>query len=433
MLKLIFIKIIAVAIGTLLLVRLFIISEGIPVSILTRPSPDIETLEKVITHNPNHAYAHERLAVLKYHNKQFPLAKQHALKALQNNLSSGMATAILMKVLVHEKKPALAHQAAQLSAHLWPAHDTSMQLIADHWLQAGYTRKAMSAWNVSLSQDPRKENFSEGMAAQAIFPILNKVAQYAESTQLFQPYHAKPPAWWDEFFQYMVVQPNNLVAVDRFYQQALLNGNASDRNKALYLSNLMQENKWPKAHDVWERGLLKEKQQYTRLIYDGGFESQQLNTAYSDDKFSWTAAKKTHVQAYLDKYSRASGSYSLRVAFNSWVDDYWGFVRQLLVLKPGKYTLEYKTRANLNSEKGLRWILYCMKDKQGEKNIVKLGIGQPLSGFFDWKKDQIDFTVPNDASCKAQKLALILAGRKSSEKRVRGDIWFDDFVVLPKN
>ncbi len=432
MLKHISIKIIAVAIGLLLMVRLFTISEGIPISILTRPSADVETLKKVIKHNPNHAYAHEQLALLAYQDKHFSVAKHHALKTLQNNLSSGMATAILMGVFDQENNPKLAHQAAQLSAHLWPAHDVSMRFIADHWLKAGFTSKAMSAWNVSLSQDPRQENFSEGIAAQTIFPLLNKAAQYKESTQLFQPYHAEPPKWWDEFFQYMVVQPENLAAVDRFYQQTLLNGNASDTNRKLYLSNLMQENEWPQAHDAWEKGLPAKRKQYTGLIYDGGFESNQLNVTYTDDKFSWAVGNKTHVQVYLDRFSRASGSYSLRVAFNNWVDDYWGYIRQLLVLKPGEYTLEYKTRANINTENGLRWVLYCLKDKQSEKNIVELGIGQPLSGFFDWKKDFINFTVPEDASCKAQKLALILAGR-ASEARIRGDIWFDDFVVRPKD
>ncbi len=427
------IKTLAIIIGAVLLFRLLSISEGIPISVITHPTPGIEALEKVIRHNPRHAYAHEQLAWQKYQKGHYNDAKQHALMALQNNLSSGIATAVLMAAYDHEKKPEQSHQAAQLSAHLWPAHDLSMKMIADHWLKAGYLNKAMSAWNVSLSQDPHKEFFAEGATAKAIFPILNKVAQHEESTQLFQPYHLHPPSWWDEFFKYMVVQPNNLLAVDRFYQQTLLNGKISNKNKKLYLSNLIQENEWPRAHDVWQKGLPKEKQPYASLIYDGSFESNQINNQYTDEQFSWTIANKNHIQAYLDRFSKAGGAYSLRVAFNNWISDYWGYIRQVLVLKPGSYQLTYKTRANLKAEEGVLWIIYCMKDKKSEASINTLGKGQRLSGFFDWKKDQINFTVPNDPSCKAQKLTLVLAGNNASKQRVRGDIWFDDFVILPKN
>ncbi len=426
MLRIIFIKIIAIAIGGILLFRLLSISEGIPVSITSNPAPSIATLKKVIHHNPSHAFAYEQIALIELQNQHYDSAKQYAVKALQNNLSSGMATAILMRVYDHENNTERAHQAALLATHLWPSHDVSMQLIAKHWLQAGFVDRAMSAWNISLSQTPVDEHFSKSFTATTIFPILNKIAQHEDSTQLFQTYHMQPPSWWDPFFHYMVAQPNNLTAVDRFYQQALLNGKASPANKKLYLSNLIQGNRWTKAHDIWKNGLSEEEKKHTGAIFDGGFESGRTTDQHTDEKFSWTIGYKSDIQAYLDKFSRASGSYSLRIAFNSWITDYWGYISQVLTLKPGNYRIDYKTRANLNAEKGVRWIVHCMNTT----DYTELGTGKALAGFFDWQTDQLHFTVPDDNQCKAQKLTLVLVGKtNTSEARVRGDIWFDDFFI----
>ena len=418
--------------GILLLLRFYTIHEGIAVSILSRPSPDKNTLQNVINKNPNHAFAQEQLAWLSYQNEDYKAVKHYASKALQGNLSSGMSLALLMATFDHDNEAEKAHQAAKLSAHLWPSHDISMQMIANHWLKYGDVYKAMSAWNVSLSQSLHEGNFARTMAMQTIFPLLNKIAQHKDSTLIFQPYHASPPLWWEKFFDYLVKQPNNEVAVDRFYQQARLNNSLSKNNSKLYISSLKKANEWSKAHTVWKNTLSEDDKPFAQLIYNGGFEGKPIDQSRMD-RFSWSISSKDKIQSYLDRYSHSGGNYSLRIAFNQWVDDYWGYVRQLLVLSPGRYQLKYNTRANLTAVKGVRWIIYCIKDKASEKKIVELGLGRALSGTYDWKSESIDFTVPDSTSCKAQKLALILAGKYPIEKKVRGDIWFDDFVILRKN
>ncbi len=423
MLKTLLIKTLAIAIGATLLVRLYSVSVGIPVSILSRPAPDIKTLTKTIKSNPHHGYAHKQIAWLAFQKADYTLAKKHAYKALNNNLTDGLSMTILMAIFDTEKKPELADQAAQLSAHLWPAHDTTMRLISYHWIQSKDIEKAMSAWNVILNQDPFEEGlFFDGWAAKTIFPILNRIAQIESSTELFQPYHANPPPWWDKFFQYMVKQPKNLTAVDRFYQQTLLNGKASESNNKLYLSNLVNEGQWTKAISVWEKGLAEDYKPHAQLMYDASFETDLVN-----DYFSWFLTPKSQINVFRDRYSKTDGTYSLHITFKSWVDDYWGWIRQRMVLKPGKYKLEFQTRARLKSHKGLKWRLDCLTvDKTKMRNI---GESQSITGDFDWVKKQFNFTVPNSASCEAQELYLIPAGNSASENRMRGDIWFDNFKI----
>ncbi len=425
MIKSLLIKVTAVCIGLVLLIRLLSISEGIPVSILTRPEPRLDELMQVIKVNPRHAYAHEQIAWQKYTQGNYDIAKTQALETLANNPSSGMAMSILMMVLDQEKHTGLATQAAQLSAHLWPAHDLSIWLVADFWVKNNNIEKAMKAWNIVLQQQPQGEYFASSRAATRIFPVLNKLAQYENSSQLFQPYHANPPSWWSEFFQYMVKQPNNLEAVERFYQQARLNGNTDKKNRQLYISKLISENHWQKAHDIWEKALPDDKAEFAGLIYDGSFESRYIN-----EEFNWMLTDKNNIQVYFDTYSKKEGLRSLRIAFNTWIDDYWGFIRQYLVLTPGNYSLSFQSRANLESLAGLKWRVDCFKNKETENESMNITSSELLSGDYDWKEGHFNFTVPQRPDCKAQKLYLILAGENSVESRVRGDIWFDDLKII---
>lgn len=414
---------ITLIIGAILLIRLFYINEGISVSVLSRKTPSIKALSHVIQLNPHHGYAHNQIAWIEFQRANYEVAKIHAYKALNNNLSDGLAMTMLMSIFDYEKNAEMANQAAQLSAQLWPAHDISMRLIAHHWIQEKNIAKAMSAWNVILNQDPfDEEQFFNGWAAKNLFPILNTIAQVDASKQLFQPYHAMPPSWWNMFFQYISKLPNNIKAVDRFYQQMETNNKVSDKNRKIFLGNLVTENQWPKAHAIWTDGLSDGHKPYTQLIYDGGFETNLLN-----EYFSWIAAPKTHVNVYTDRYSKFEGNNSLHIEFTSQVDDYWGWVRQILVLKPGKYHIEFQTRARLKSHKGLKWRIGCLKNTK--EKIKTLADSSPITGNFEWKKQEFTFRVPKSKTCKAQNLHLIPAGNNALENRMRGDIWFDDFKI----
>lgn len=427
MIKSLLIKTTAVVIGLLLLIHLLNISTGIPVSLLTKPYPELETFLQTVKVNPQHAYAHEQIAWHAYKSNDNETAKKHAITALANNPSDGLAMAILITVYDRENNPERAREAAQLAAHLWPAHDISMWIVADFWMKNNNVNKAMSAWNIILTQQPQGEKFTSSAAARHLFPLLNTIAQHENSTQLFQPYHAQPPAWWDAFFQFMVEQPNNLEAVERFYQQARLNGHATTANKKRYLSSLIQENQWTKAYKVWKDSLSTEDATLAALIYDGSFEGKYIN-----DDFNWILANMDRVQVYFDTYSRADGNRSLRVAFNTWVDVYWSYIRQYLVLPPGNYTLSFQTRANLDSLKGLKWRLGCYQNREdGKEHITTLADSSAISGDFDWKEERFSFTVPDSPDCEAQKLFLISAGDTLIENRLRGNIWFDNFKIIP--
>lgn len=425
MIKTLLVKFAAVAIGVLLLIRLLIISEGIPVSILSRPQPKLEKLEQVIQSNPRHAYAHEQIAWLEYNNNNYTVAQQEALKALANNPSDGLAMSVLMMVLNQQRNAELATQAAQLSAHLWPAHDLSIWMIADFWLSNKNIEKAIKAWDIVLRQQPQGETFASSLAATKLFPILNQIAQHEDSSQLFQPYHANPPVWWDAFFQYMVNQADNLAAVERFYQQASLNGHSSKENRQRYLSKLINENQWSKARQIWINSLPDNEQDVAGVLFDGSFETNDVN-----EEFNWILTDKNNVQVYFDTYSKSDGEHSLRVAFNTWVDDYWGYIRQFIALSPGNYRLSFQTRANLESSAGLKWRIDCYKNEESQNDSLRLAASELLTGRFDWKEVHFDFTVPDQANCKAQKLYLISTGRKDiDDPRIRGDIWFDNFKI----
>lgn len=434
--KIITIKLLAIFIGLFLLLRFYFIADGIPVSVIAYGTYNDKDYKKIIQHNPQHAYAYEKLAQSSLKNKDLKMAKYYSHKALQNNLSNGGMLSQLVLINDTERKIQRANKAAQLAAKLWPAHALSMQRIANHWAAQNQLPKAMHAWNVILSQHYNSKNarvFNE--IEHKIFAHYEQIALQDRTQSFFIPYHKKPPTWWMHYFRYLSNNENNtnnLAAVMQFYQQNIkyYNSQFPSTHKKLLLQRLGKEHKFKLAYNLWLGSLDENAFAKTKLLYDGGFEGK-----VSNEGFAWIYGNMSGVHIYRDSVSRRSGVYSLHIAFNKWVSNYRGYFHQPLLLTPREYTLSFNIRSQLSSEQGLVWALHCINDFDYLNGTLgkEIAISPPFKGNLKWEEKTFSFTIPNTTECAAQGLFLDTSSGPLEKRRVRGDIWFDDLAIMPKN
>ena len=346
-----------------------------------------------------------------------------------------------------------ANEAAQLSAHLWPAHALSMLRIANHWIQQKQYKKAIAAWNVVLTQNYNYQNARVFTPLEKIIFSMYEKATLEDSTgELFIPYHQNPPTWWMHYFRYLVNntnKTNNLKAVTQFYLQEVEHSPQFPIiHRNILLERLGKAHKLKEAYDLWlsslrwrnsldENVVSKTKSSkntplYNMLLYNGGFEGNIFN-----EGFAWIFGNMSHVHIYRDSISRLSGKYSLHITFNKWVTNYLGYLHQPLVLSAGRtYKLNFNVRSRLSAEQGLVWSLYCINDFDYLNKALgdKIATSPPFKGGLEWQKKTFTFTVPNKPNCPAQGLFLDTTIGSETKRRVRGDIWFDDMaLVIPEN
>lgn len=433
--KTLIIKLLALVIGSLLLIRFYFIASGIPVSVIAYSTYNDKDYKAIIHRNPQHAYAYEKLAESALANKNLDNARYYSDKALKNNLSNGGALAQLVEINDTERKVQRATEAAQLSAQLWPAHALSMQRIANHWIIQNQPQKAMIAWDVILTQNYNSKNARVFTSIEnIIFSVYEKVALQENTEGLFTSYHKNPPTWWMHYFRYLINNPNNtnnLKAITQFYQQQVkYNPQFPTLHRNLLLKRLGKEHKLKDAYYLWLSSLNKNALAEAKLLYNGGFEGNVFN-----EGFAWLFGNMSHVYIYQDSISRLSGNHSLHIAFNKWVSNYLGYLHQPLVLSAGKYTLNFSLRSRLSAEKGLVWTVHCINDFGYLNGTMgkKIATSSSFKGDLEWKKQTFTFTIPNEPTCPAQGLFLDTTSGSVESRRVRGDIWFDDMTLVPEN
>ncbi|CAA6823558.1 MAG: Unknown protein [uncultured Thiotrichaceae bacterium] len=413
-----------------LLYRILGIYLGISANIYNAPKTT-QHLESIIAQNPKHSFALERLAKQAFDEKRYNISLQLAQQALLNNPSSGHAASILLQLYKKSENYILAEHASILTYKLWPSHALSLIHVADYEHHKGNYAKAIQLWDAILTQNIETKWGQENKYKNSIFPVLENALANANTSHHMDVFFASPPTWWNDFFRHISTQTHDIATLRTFYEKTIESQQSFPKDQRLtYFQRLIRENYWKEAYDLWLNGLQKQEIPFAQNIFDGGFEGARFN-----EGFSWRLAPKSNVQVYKDRLSRTSGESSLKISFTSWIDDYWGYVNQLIYLSPGEYTLQLKSRSSLRGQKGMRWIIRCARQEKYllDNEAKVLGTTTAIRGDTPWSNISMTFIVPEANDCKAQVLSLIHAGGNAEENRVRGDLWFDDIAILSKS
>ena len=101
-------------------------------------------------------------------------------------------------------------------------------------------------------------------------------------------------------------------------------------------------------------------------------------------------------------------------------------VRQLILLASGNYTFRGRVKAEeLLTSRGLWWTIFCANSRAKTLAHTEL-----VSGTIPWTDFTVKFEVPA-TDCSAQWLQLELPARIESEKRIAGQVWYQQLRIAP--
>lgn len=169
------------------------------------------------------------------------------------------------------------------------------------------------------------------------------------------------------------------------------------------------------------------------LIINSGFERPPLSDKYPSlisppTGFDWTMRHHPEVAARRDSVERHSGSYSLRLSFNSAMSSEFENISQLVLVEPSQtYRLSYfvKSKQIPSQEPPYVEIADAM-------DAATFNLRSPApSGTTEWIEQSLAFSAPEHT--RAIRLT-IRSPRLGVVDRLRiGEVWFDDFKLTPEN
>jgi tetratricopeptide (TPR) repeat protein len=156
-------------------------------------------------------------------------------------------------------------------------------------------------------------------------------------------------------------------------------------------------------------------------LHDGGFDRRDYARAAGLNLFDWIIMERPGSSASVEAPA-AEGGNQILVALSDGRQPH-GLITRLLLLRPGRYSLTYRVRAEDEGAAAARWVVTCAFQTPATE-IMEAGAPSPTIG--QWVTRSQIITVP--ASCPAQQLTLVPAQGAAGSAR---EIWFDDIAVQP--
>jgi hypothetical protein len=337
-------------------------------------------------------------------------AAQTARALLRREPLQAQAFRILGAAADAEHDTAHARIFYTLAVRYAPRDPRGRSWIINDQLRAHRYSEAMSNIDIMLRTSP-------GQGAQA-FPIMADLAVSPEFARALAHTLSGAPLWREGMLDVLLARGTD-VAVNQVHAALQTRGGLSPQEAGRWVDRLLAEGHWGEAYSYWVSGLALAPGASLPLIYNGGFETEPTGTG-----FDWRIPRTPGVVIERVADSGATGSFAMHLTFLGSRVPRINF-EQRLFLAPGNYRLDFRARAqSLHSDVGLQWMISC----DGKNQPVLTGT--PIEGSFDWKKFEMEFTVPAVA-CGAQRLYFHNPGSAAAGTAVSGDLWLDDMVITP--
>lgn len=317
-----------------------------------------------------------------------------------------------------ESDQRMANRLALVSYRLRPTYLVTLGTLADYWTAHGDLRHALPIWSDLLINH-------RGSSTEA-FPLFHDAFENPAFADILATYLEKPPAWWPEFFNYLLKNEPDAQKIQRYFLARTHSGtppSAAERDS--YVNHLSKQGHWQLAYEVWADSLAEQAGEPDQL-FDGDFEdTQNVNQA-----FTWKIAstpKTVRIQQSIG--TSVKGKQALHVTFRKGAKNSTHFqhVSQLRMLPSGRYQLQGHYRLNqLLTPKGLRWRVYCGTDSPA----ALLAESEAFKGHTsEWREFNVDMKLTTD--CPVQLFRLESDSQYAHHNTFTGEIWFDNMRLTP--
>jgi hypothetical protein len=165
------------------------------------------------------------------------------------------------------------------------------------------------------------------------------------------------------------------------------------------------------------------------LMINAGFERPPLSDKYPSlasppTGFDWTMRHHPEVVARRDRLERHSGSYSLRLSFNSAMSSEFENVSQLILVEPSQtYRLSYFVKSKQISSQEPPYV-----EIADAMDATSFNLRSPApSGTTEWIEQSLVFIAPEKT--RAIRLTIRSPRLGAIDPLRIGEVWFDDFKL----
>ena len=357
-----------------------------------------------------HPEALLRMAEKSVSRKQWPEAREYALKALKANKLDGRALRVLGQVAEHqgdEKRAAeLFNKAVALSPRDVPSH----VWLLEHALRQRQAKPAAVHLDALLRVSPQLANV---LMPQAAALAVNPAAQGAMIRQL-----AQNPPWRRHLLMALAASGYSADQIVPVYVKLNAQSKLEPGDYLPLIDRLNKEGRYAQAYLTWANLIPEKQRKYLGNVFDGGFE---LPIEEQIGSYGWLVQAVDGAQAQMFSTSGTLGENSFYLEFEGRRTPY-AHLSQMLALPAGQWQLSFRAKADrLESVRGLVWRITC------QSNGRTLAETEPMQGRFNWREFNQPFTIPED--CAGQRLILMIPARIPAETLINGAIWLDEVKI----
>ena len=296
-------------------------------------------------------------------------------------------------------------------ARTWRNLGTQLWLFENSIRRADYT-DALSHADAMLRVEPA--------FLSQIFPTLAAFTTDPRGLRAVADFLATGPPWRDWFLRSISDRLFDKSHLDQLYSMLKVSQSPPTKPELnSYLNRLIKDGRFELAYRSWREALPPAQQAENGFPYNGRFEFP-----LDELPFNWVLRRVLGADTQIVPAGDARGN-ALRVQFSGARVDFAN-VEQLMLLPPGHYRLSGRVKADdLRTSRGLWWHVFCAA---GPKTV--LAHTDLVSGSLRWTDFSVEFDVPTDG-CGSQKLQLQLPARIASEKRIEGQVWYQDLRITP--
>jgi len=253
------------------------------------------------------------------------------------------------------------------------------------------------------------------------FPVLAAFTVDPRAFEALTAFLAKSPPWRTWFLSELSVRLPNQARLVQLY--AALNETNKPPTKVElrpYLNRLIRDGNFDQAHQTWQAILPPEQRAAETYPFNRDFD-----IPVDGLPFNWNLEPISGAEIQIVSSVDGGRNRALLVQFSG-ARVPFANVKQLMLLPAGEYTFTGRVKSeDLLTSRGLWWHILC-----ADKPANTLVHTDLVSGTLPWTDFNVKFQVPA-TDCHAQWLQLELPARIESEKKIEGEVWYQNLRITP--
>jgi len=259
-----------------------------------------------------------------------------------------------------------------------------------------------------------------GRTQTELFPVLAAFTADPRAFEALTAFLAESPPWRAWFLSELSARLANQARLMELY--AALNETGKPPTKVElrpYLNRLIKDGNFDQAYKTWQMTSPPEQRAAGTYPFNRDFDMP-----IDGLPFNWNLEPIPGAEIQIVSSVNGDRKRTLLVQFSG-ARVPFANVKQLMLLPAGEYTFTGRVKSEgLLTSRGLWWHILCA---QPANTLVHTDL---VSGTLPWTDFTVTFQVPA-TDCHAQWLQLELPARIESEKKIEGEVWYQNLRITP--